>query len=190
MKNIFSFLLSVILVGAVFGQTSAVSVPEPQRVLIEVQQRAPEAAKSTVVQKANEWVDFGKNVGAAMDAGLGSLTENANKFSKTDAGKFTMAVIAWKVAGRDAMELTNRVVRVFVGIPACIAFNVLFIWFYRRNFMAYSVVDTQTGPFWNRVRTYKTVNDDKNWGEGKTAAGVLTFVAWIAMNLLLLCNVI
>jgi hypothetical protein len=179
MKNILSVMLSVILVGAVFGQAPA---NEPQRVLIEVQQKAAEPPKSNLVVKANEWVEFGKNVGTAMDAGLSSLTENANKFAKTDAGMFTMAVIAWKVAGRDALDLTNRTVTIVLGVPILIAINLLFIWFVRRNFMAHRVIVERQGPWYARTSVkWETIND-RPFSESKTVCAVLVGLAFIAFN--------
>ena len=196
MKNIFALFMSVIFVGAVFAQAATPNVVttnaqgQQQEVLIKVQQMAPEAPKTSLVVKANEWVDFGKNVGTAMDAGLSSLTENANKFAKTDAGKFTMGVIAWKVAGREAVELTNRAVRIVVGIPVLIAVNFLFIWFYRRNFLARKELVEREGPWYARTKVKWEIVNDESFGEGKSAAAVITGAAWLIFNGVMIANII
>lgn len=180
MKNILSVMLSMILAGAVFGQAPAAN--QPQRVLIEVQQKAAEPPPSNLIVKANEWVDFGKNVGTAMDAGLSSLTENANKFANTDAGKFTMAVIAWKVAGRDALDLTNRTVTIVLGVPIMVVIDLLFIWFVRRNFMEHRVLIERQGPWYARTSVKWKIVNDEEFSDGKCGLAVGTGLAFIAFN--------
>src|SRR4051812_35957038 len=111
MKQFLLVLISLVAFSPLFAQAQTpapASNPNQQEVIVKIQQQ-PAPQPQTVVQKANEWVEFGKNVGTAMDAGLTSLTDHADKFSKTDVGHFTMAVIAWKVAGRDALDLTKYV---------------------------------------------------------------------------------
>ena len=191
----FAIFAAMLFASFAFAQEGAVAPvkPQPQEVVVRIEQGTAPAAvakATTVAQKANEWVEFGKNVGSAMDAGLSSLTKNANEFAHTDAGKFTMAVIAWKVAGNDAIALLDRAKHVVIGVPFLIAWTVLFIWFYRRNYVAYSVLATKSGPFWNRTRTYKTVNEDNNWGEGKTCAAVITGLAYGITTIAIAVNII
>lgn len=189
MKKILILAIALAASTAVFAQgqasqpvqQTAQAAPQAQEVIVKIQQQAPELPKTTVVQKANEWVDFGKNVGAAMDAGLTSLTEHAEKFSKTDAGRFTMLVIAWKVAGRDAMELTERFTHVVVGIGILCVWIPLAVWFFRKNFMAHRVLIEKSGPFWNRTKKYGMVNDDMSDNRATSAwfFGIIAIIVTI-----------
>ncbi len=192
---IFAFLAATLSVSAQ-AQKVAQNNPNSQEVVVRVvnEQPKPQAAEKPVVDKANEWVDFGKNVGSAMDAGLASLTDHAEKFSKTDAGRFTMAIIAWKVAGKDALQVTqyvtDKAVHILFGIPALIAWNILCIWFFRRMFLPRRVVLTREGPFWARKKTWAVINQDEEWSDGKTSSAYVTCAAWIIVSLVLLFQVI
>lgn len=200
MKKFLIVLLSLVAFSPLFAQnnqpqTQTATVPSnTQEVVVKLQQMAPPPPPQTLPQKANEWVDFGKNVGTAMDAGLTSLTDHADKFSKTDAGRFTMAIIAWKVAGRDAMDLTQYVttkaIKIFFGIPVLIAWNCLAIWFFRRIFLPRQVLVSREGPFWARKKTWQVVNNDNRWTDGKIGSSYVTCAVWVIVSLVILFNVI
>ncbi len=181
-----------------FAQTpAAAQAPNPnqQEVIVKLQQMAPLPAPQTATQKANEWVDFGKNVGTAMDAGLTSLTDHAEKFSKTDAGRFTMAIIAWKVAGRDALEVTkyvtDTVLHIVVGIPLLVTWICIVLWFVRRNFMTHTVLLKKSGSRFKGTleRVYKVVNEDE-LSEGRRIGCVLSCFASIIVGAVIISAVI
>src|SRR6478736_3002699 len=171
MKKILLLALSLAAFSPLFAQAQATpaQAQQPQEVIVKFQQQpAPAPVQTTVVEKANEWVEFGKHVGSAMDAGLTSLTDHAEKFSKTDAGRFTMLVIAWKVAGKEATELVDRFIKIVAGVPILIAWNMLAFWFYRRMYLPRRVVIERTGMLWWGTRKYQIVNEDTSWSDGKT----------------------
>jgi hypothetical protein len=164
MKNAIRILTFMIALSAlaVTSRAEDATVPHQQDVVVHVVQDAPKVADpTTAVQKADEWVEFGKHLGGAFDAGLTSLSDHAEKFSKTDAGRFTMAVIAWKVAGKDAMNMTHGVLKFAFGIATSIVWTGIFIWFLRKFCRAYSVKESVTGSFWSASRkvTYKVINE-------------------------------
>jgi hypothetical protein len=174
---------------AVPATVSAAPDNQTQKVIVEIQQKAQEAAKTPVVDQANEWVDFGKHVGQAMREGLSALTDEANKFSGTPAGRFTMAVIAWKVAGHDAIELTNRLVHVVVGIPLLIAWVTIGLWVIRKNFMQHKVVIEKTGFWLWGTKKYQMVNQD-SFSEGKGAALIITIIIFVIVSCILMFGII
>jgi hypothetical protein len=195
MKQFLLVLISLVAFSPLFAQAQTPAPtqnPNSQEVVVRVVREDPKPAApaQTVAQKANEWVDFGKNVGTAMDAGLSALTDHAEKFSKTDAGRFTMAIIAWKVAGRDAVELTNRAIKVVFGVPVLIGWNCLAIWFFRRMFLPRRVVIKKSGFLWWGTREYKIVNEDDSWREGKTGGAFITCVVWVGISMGLIFGVI
>lgn len=162
-----------------------------QRVIVEVKQPSVEDSKSIPAQ-TNEWVEVGRNVGVAMREGLSALTDEANKFADTDAGRFTMAVIAWKVAGKDAKELTtaliDRSVKLVVGVPALITLVIIYLWIMRKSFICHRVVVEKTGPFWARSKKYEIIN--KNQGAGNKSEGyvfALVFANVLFVGLAVVC---
>jgi len=182
MKNFFLFLVSLVAFSPLFAQTAIPPAPQPQQqeVIVRIQNEQPKAIpQSTVVEKAHEWVQFGEHVGKAIDAGLGSLTEHANKFADTDAGRFTMLVIAWKVAGQDAMTLLDRFTGVAVGVPSLIAWCALCIWYIRRMFVRHTIVIEKSGFLWWGTKKYKVVNDEHEWGSDKTAGMFVAAIVFI-----------
>lgn len=203
--NRLAIVAALLFAGAAFAQEQA--APKPQEVVVRIQQDAPAPAKASpsAAQKANEWVDVGTNLGTAFgaaaksilhetrDATFGkdvSLVDGIDKFSKTEAGRFTMLMVGWKIMGKDAVDLLDRVKNVAIGVPFLIGWTCVFIWFYRRNFMAYSVRTGKTGPFWNRVYTYKVVNEDDRWSDGKSAGAVIAGLVYAAVTLGVGINVI
>lgn len=184
----FALLVAMLFFGSLtFAQETATPPSKSQEVVVRIQQDAPPppvpVADKAISDKANEWVQVGTNLGTALgsatksilhetkDAAFGkdvSLVQGIDNFSKTDAGRFTMLVIGWKVMGKDAIDLLDRVKNVAIGVPFLICWTALFVWFYRRNFTIRAVVATKEGPFWNRKITYQTVGEahDKRYGEG------------------------
>ncbi len=202
----FAIVAAMLFASLAFAQEQAApAAPKPQEITITVQQAPAASAKQTTAAVANEWAQMGTNMGSAVgsaakailhetkDATFGkdvSVVDGIDKFTKTDAGRFTMLVVAWKVMGRDAIDLLDRVKNVAIGVPFLIAWTLLFIWFYRKNFTAYAVLKSTTGPLWNRVKTYEKVNEDDNWGEGKATAAVVTGVIYAVATLAVAVNII
>jgi hypothetical protein len=205
--KIASYIASFLALSiSLFAQAQTQSAPPPQVVEIRLNQPTPTVQvplpQSSV---ASEFVKSAQDLGSAIGGGLKNLAhetkdmtfgkdktivQGIDDLAKTDAGKFTMAIIAWKVAGRDAIELVDRVKTVVIGVPLLIALNCVFFWFYRRNFTAYSVVKTSEGPWWNRKRTYVTVNEDSRWSDGKCGGAVVTGLAWGASTIIILSRIV
>lgn len=57
------------------------------------------------IESYGKWVGLGKEVGSAVREGLGALTDETDRFSKTGVGKFTMFIIAFKVLGYPIIQL-------------------------------------------------------------------------------------
>ena len=113
------------------GQTNKIVVDKslltPEQIAQAEAQATLDRTKSTVEQ-AGEWVGLGKEIGSAVDGALSALTERTDQFAKTDVGKFTMFLVAYKVIGTDLIQAA-------VGIPLFLVIVVIFIWLTRRNCM-------------------------------------------------------
>lgn len=82
--------------------------------------------KTSTPETVQKWVGIGKEVGAAMNAGLGAVVDNAEKFGKSDVGKYTMWLIMWRLFGRDLFN--TGLVAVLVAAALAIL-----VWSYRRS---------------------------------------------------------
>ena len=178
-----------------------------QAVQQAVQQAAEIAAPvKSVAQKANEWAEVGENIGGAISTGLKSLAHDSKdmvfgkdvsvvdgieKVSKTDAGRFTMLVIAWKVMGKDAMEIAHSMIGVIIGVPLVVILLLLATWITRRFFMVRTVVTSITGPFWakDRKKEFKLINADLD-DESRYGGLALTWIATVFVGFLIVAFVI
>ena len=209
MKFLTSLLMLVLLAVAAFAQAPAPTQTPQYVVVVPATQvvaptpapaPAPVAVEKTVVAKTSEWVDLGTNIGQsvgaaakavlheAKDATFGkdvSVVQGIDNFSKTDAGRFTMLVIGWKVMGKDAIELLRKFTGVLIGIPIQIGLVALAVWITRRFWMVRSVVLTSEGPFYAKKKTFKLVNEDVN--ESDRYVGL--FLTWAAFSVLSAVNV-
>ena len=95
-------------------------------------QKKVEDVKKTL-QTVGEFAGIGKEIGVAVNEGLGAVTDQASKFADTTPGKFTMFLIAWKVMAKDSMTITNSILGVLVGIPLLIFVEFFYLWIWRRN---------------------------------------------------------
>jgi Flp pilus assembly protein TadB len=102
-KSILMVVMTIFSIG-VFAQEKMISVPESQ---LTEQQKLQVAQQQTTqtLESASKWVGLGKEVGEAINSGLIALTHNADTLSRTNVGKFTMVMIAWKVMGTDLLQL-------------------------------------------------------------------------------------
>lgn len=204
MKKLILVMLAI--TATAFAQQSVPApIPSPNPQVVEIRLAQPPAVNPAVPSSVSEFVKGSQDLGTAIGGGLKNLAHEAkdmtfgkdktlveglDDLSKTNAGKFTMAVIAWKVAGKDALDLLDRVKRVFIGVPLLIAWNALLLWFWRRNFLTYRVLTSVEGPWYARKKTYQLANVDDNWGEGKCAAAVITALVWAATTVSILVSIV
>jgi hypothetical protein len=164
MKKFFATVMVVLFVvsaGSVFAQQSQqqeemVVVPKSaltaeQKVMIETQNLERK------IQTYGKWVGMGEEVGKAVNGALKALTTQAEDFSKTPLGHFTMFLVAWKVMGKDAVQAVVGLLLLFVGIP-------VWIWFFRKNCIPHRILIEKS----KGVAKYEAVNtgnkDEEKWG--------------------------
>lgn len=116
-----------LIIGLIIAMVSfsCALAQEAKKVEINVNDLTPEQrakyAPTNAVQVINnvdtdKWRGFGKEVGTAINETLSSLKENTVSFSQTGLGKLTVALIIWKVAGKDLMKIPIAVVWLIVVI--------------------------------------------------------------------------
>lgn len=70
----------------------------PPAVLAQLEQKSQ-------VEKYGSYVGLGKEIGEAVKGSLSAFTDETDKFAKTGVGKFTMALVAYKVVGLQLIQL-------------------------------------------------------------------------------------
>lgn len=136
-----------LIVTTAYGQTKTVSIPVDQ---LTEQQKAQYA--STTRETASEWVGFGHEVGVAFNEGLGAVATNVDKFGATRVGTFIMAVIAWRMIGKDLLRVTLSTFTWLI----CIG---VLVWSYRRTCISRPVL-SEVLP--DRTKKYTVLNPDGN----------------------------
>ncbi len=105
-------LLAVLLLGLSFNAIAAVEVntygltdAQKAKLIQAAEQMKDEAANPTSAEKVSEWVDVGTKIGLGLASAAKELGVQANQFATTPVGKVTMALIVYKVAGRDIVKI-------------------------------------------------------------------------------------
>ena len=135
------------------------------------------------VEQFGDWVGVGGEVGGAIKEGLEAVVDVADKFGKTDVGKFTLVLVAWKVMGKD-------VVKIVLGLLFFAVLVFILNRYYRRTVADRKVLIKRTSlGFWQRAnKEYEVVEssldgDEKAW---LTAGLVVAFLLgiWITYGIM------
>ena len=138
---------------------------------LQVEQKVTGTAET-----AGKWIGLGKEVGIAFNETAKSLALTASEFAKTDLGKFTMFLIAYKIIGTDIIQLV-------VGILWLIIVLVVSFILYRNNSERTVLVSKKwvgEGKGWQKE--YKLLDEDtdyKNFAIGIFCVGIIITIAII-----------
>jgi hypothetical protein len=180
MKKIFGLLaIMTLAVLVITPQTYAQTVNEKITVNtsdLTVDQLAKIKAEAEVkeLQKKLEtygnWVGVGGEIGNAVKEGLTAVVDVADKFGKTDVGKFTLVMVAWKVMGKD-------VVQIVLGIFFFFIFSTVLIWLYKRLIVARKVMVENPG-FLRYPKKYEVVKTELD-GDGVIVVTIILILAFL-----------
>ena len=161
MKRIL-FLLSIMMFFAMNIQAQKVEVnlsdlTPAQRAKIEAQQKLDVANQQILnlekkIDTYGKWIGVGGEIGNAVNEGLTAVVDVADKFGKTDVGRFTMVLIAWKVMGKD-------VIQIFLGLIFFAVLTTILVRVYKRTVTTRKVLieRTSNGFFQRPTKKYETV---------------------------------
>ena len=127
------------------------------------------------------WVGVGGEIGTAVKEGLTAVVDVADKFGKTDVGRFTMLMVAYKVIGRD-------LVKVVLGL-LFIIITTWFIWFsFKRTCLPQKILIKDNG-FMKYPKEYQIIEPKFGNGEGLGAIRMAHLVAffltiWITYSIM------
>lgn len=93
--------------------TSGLSAEQKAQIALQVEQMksGPPSAET-----AQQWADWGTNMGKAISSTAKELGVAVDDFSRTPVGKITMAVIVYKVIGKEVLRFVAGAVLFFFTI--------------------------------------------------------------------------
>lgn len=100
MKSIYVIILLLISFSS-YSQQETVTISKDKLTA----QQLEEIEFQQKIEKYSSWAGIGEEVGEAISKGLNSVVDVSGKFAKTDVGKFTMIMIAWKIMGKDIIRI-------------------------------------------------------------------------------------
>jgi hypothetical protein len=189
MKRIFGLLLLMTFALVISPTIVRAQIPEKITVntsdlttdqLAKIKAEAEVKALSKKLETYGNWVGVGGEIGTAVKDGLTAVVDVSDKFGKTDVGKFTLVMVAWKVMGKD-------LVKIVLGLLFFIAFVTTLILIYRRVVLPRKLLTSNPG-FLRYPKTYEVVKTELD-SEGVlwlTIVFVLAFLVsiWITYSIM------
>jgi hypothetical protein len=117
-----------------------------------------------------KWVGVGGEIGQAVKDGLTSVVDVADKFGSTNVGRFTMIMIAWKVMGKE-------VVQIILGLLFFFTFLITLILIFRRIVLPRRIKIENPG-FFKYPKKYELVKTELD-SEGVTIVTVVFVFAFL-----------
>jgi len=187
---ILTFVLMLVISTQAQAQTSTTPmVGNPSTYLTAEQQSKHysdlKIADEKKLETYGNWVGVGGEVGGAIKEGLTAVVDVSDKFSKTDVGKFTIYMVAWKVIGKD-------IVRIVLGIFFIIIFTWLLIYSFKHTCIERKILIKDENPGFMRYpkkREYKIIEPRFGTGEGLGGIRILHLILffigiWISFGIM------
>lgn len=117
-----------------------------------------------------KWIGVGGEIGTAVKEGLTAVVDVADKFGNTNVGKFTLTMIAWKVIGKDVVQIVLGLL--FFGVLTFIIIKV-----YRRVVIPRKILIENPG-FMKYPKKYQVVKSDLD-GEESIYMTIILLIAFL-----------
>lgn len=175
-------VLAFLGAGAAFAQIDTRELSAAQKAQLEAaaaQMKVENASggPTSTVQKVNEWVQVGQGVGAGLASAARELGIVANEFARTPVGQITIALIIFKVAGGDLIQL-------LCGTLWFIALGSIWFYFYKKLWDPIETAthfDPQTGKRVRIDKRYASLADED--AQGYRLIGVLVLAVGAVVGL-------
>jgi len=112
------------------------------------------------LENVSKWAGLGREIGLTVKESLEAVVDVSDKFSKTNVGKFTLALVFYKIAGRDVLQL-------FVGLLWIMIILIVSYRLYHNNCDRRVLVEKKwdsEGKGWNLK--YQTIGGDEDFKVG------------------------
>ena len=179
MKKILFLLVGLLMASTVLmAQNQNVTLTPEQMKQLGISQEQVEKVKTVTnitenLETAGKWAGMGKEIGIAANETLKAITGTAVDVSKTDLGKFTMLLVAWKVVGHDMIRIAFGCVLMLIIIFSSILL-------YRNNTDRSVLISRKwdkEGKGWQK--DYKFVQEEsdyKNFAIGIFVVGMIAVI--------------
>lgn len=158
MKRLFTLFATLLMSLSIFSQTVTLSAEDLAKldpaVKSQIESLSAQKQISGNIESVSKWAGLGKEIGLTVKESLEAVVDVSDKFSKTNVGKFTLALVFYKIAGRDVLQL-------FIGLIWIIIILAVSYKMYRNNCDRKVLVERKWSPEgkgWN-VR-YETIRGD------------------------------
>ena len=138
--------------------------------LAKIKAEAEVKELSKKLETYGNWVGVGGEIGDAIKEGLTAVVDVADKFGNTDVGKFTMVMIAWKVVGKD-------IVQILLGLLFFTTFVTTLILIFRRIVLPRRIKIENPG-FFKYPKKYEIVKTELD-SEGVTIVTIVFVIAFL-----------
>lgn len=137
-------------------------------------------------ERIDKYGQIGKAFGSAFKECWSTVSTDAEKFAQSDAGKWAMFLVAWKIMGQDAVGLINNLVHYIAGFSLFIVGVPFFIYIFRRNCVQHPMLVNRTKVGFLTVKSeYKGVVEPLHPSEGQILYGI-AFAAFIGIVALIM----
>lgn len=140
MRRVFVAVLMLTIAVPAFAQQTPATPVENETVTIKKSELTSEQLAKVQHDELKEklgnykeYAEMGRGVGLAVGESLKAVKDVAVDFSKTDVGRFTMFIIAWKVMAKDVIDMGDTIFGYIVGIPFLFLGSLVMLWSYRRQ---------------------------------------------------------
>jgi hypothetical protein len=159
----FLALFTITMFAFVLYTPQAFSQVQDQKITVNTSDLTPDQLAKIKLEQANaelqkkletygKWVGVGGEVGTAVKEGLTAVVDVADKFGKTDVGRFTLVMVAWKVIGRD-------IVKIILGLLFFATLTFILIYAFRRLALARKIIIENPG-FLKYPKKYQVVETE------------------------------
>ncbi len=138
--------------------------------LAKIKAEAEVKELSKKLETYGNWVGVGGEIGQAVKDGLTAVVDVADKFGNTNVGRFTMVMVAWKVMGKD-------IIQILLGLLFFITFVTTLILIFRRIVLPRKFLEVNPGLF-KYPKQYKIVTTELD-SEGVTIVTVVFVIAFL-----------
>jgi hypothetical protein len=184
-----------IIFGSIAADTVTVDITKlsPQELALYQKLKADQVAQANAFnidtftpERIDKYGQIGKAFGSAFKECWTTVSTDAEKFAQSDAGKWAMFLVAWKIMGQDAVGLVNNIVHYVAGFSLLIVGVPFFIYIFRRNCVQHPMLVSRTKVGFLTVKSeYKGVVEPIHPNEGQILYGI-AFALFIGIVSILL----
>jgi hypothetical protein len=191
MKTLFYTLVaaSAIIFGSIAADTVTVDITKlsPQELALYQKLKTAQQADSFDIntftpERIDKYGQIGKAFGSAFKECWTTVSDDAEKFAQSDAGKWAMFLVAWKIMGQDAISVVNNIIHYIAGFSLLAVGIPFFIYVFRRNCVQYPMLVSRTKVgFWTIKSEYKGTVEPLHPNEGSLLY-VLVFLIYVGIS--------